>query len=104
MLQIDYKIIKRVGFKNPSARPSRDTFIEHISSLELSVKLKSELRKLHADFGSGLIGLCHNTNKEIFFWQALPVLPLTAPYIYLLALISADAQTSCGHIFHCTAK
>ena len=63
VLQIDYKIIKRVGFKNPSARPSRDTFIEHISSLELSVKLKSELRKLHADFGSGLIGLCHNTNK-----------------------------------------
>ena len=52
-----------MGFKNPSARPSRDTFIEHISSLELSVKLKSELRKLHADFGSGLIGLCHNTNK-----------------------------------------
>ena len=28
------------------------------------MKLKSELRKLHADFGSELIGLCHNTNKE----------------------------------------
>ena len=54
VLKMDYNSAKTWQAENPSSRPSRDTFIKHIISLELSVKLKSELRKLHVDFGSGV--------------------------------------------------
>ena len=50
--------------KNLKPRTSRGTFIEHNLSLELSRKLKIELRKLYAKLGSGFIGLWRETNKE----------------------------------------
>ena len=88
VLKIDYNSAKTWQAKSPSSRPSKDTFIKHILSLELSVRLKSELRKLHADFGSGLIGLCHNTNKvqnKSFFGRHCRCPQLVGNCLYLVA-------------------
>jgi hypothetical protein len=41
--------METLELKNPKPRTSGDRFMEQVLSLKLSLKLKTELRKLHAE-------------------------------------------------------